>query len=180
LLDQRGSTVLRGDVQLLPIENSLIYVRPIWLKAESGPSFPRFRYVAMTLGDERAVLADTVAEGVDALFRGGPTVPADANPNQPTEPDEPAQPDEPAEPEQPSGTIEGLLQQAQREFNEANDALREGDLGGYEDHVNAARDLIDTALRQANSSGTSTSTTATTAGAATTTTTRPTTTSTGP
>jgi uncharacterized membrane protein (UPF0182 family) len=176
LLDQRGSTVLRGDVQLLPIKNSLIYVRPIWLKAESGPSFPRFRYVAMTLGDERAVLADSVDEGIQALFGNGPTVPDETpreNPEQPTEPEQPTQP------ERPSGSVEELLRQAQDEFDQANDALRRGDLGAYGEHVDAARDLINEALGQVNAPSSPTTST-TTAGTGTTTSSQPSTTTTVP
>ena len=40
LLDQRGSTVVRGDVQLIPIGNSIIYVRPIYVEGTGSVAVP--------------------------------------------------------------------------------------------------------------------------------------------
>ena len=49
--------VVRGDVQLIPIGDSILYVRPIYVEATEGAVFPRFQFVAVTYG-EHAVLAD--------------------------------------------------------------------------------------------------------------------------
>jgi len=66
LLDQRGSSVIRGAAQLVPIGNSIFYVRPIFVQGQG--SFPRWNYVAVTYG-ERAVLDSTsVADAVNHLL----------------------------------------------------------------------------------------------------------------
>ena len=48
LLDQRGSQVTFGDMQLLPIGNSLIYVRPWFVSATSTTPVPELRYVSVS------------------------------------------------------------------------------------------------------------------------------------
>ncbi len=69
LLGNSGSTVERGDVQLIPIGNTVLYVRPIWVKGEGSQTFPRFRYVAVALGD-KAVLGLNVNDALTALVNG--------------------------------------------------------------------------------------------------------------
>jgi uncharacterized protein len=170
LLDQRGSEVLRGAVQLLPINDSVIYIRPIWLKGQGGSSFPRFRFVAMTYG-EQAVLADSVDDGVRALFGNGPITPPNGGEEQPPPNQEPG-----------GKTPAQLLAQASDEFDAADAALQRNDLGGYQDHIEKAQGLVSQALDLINNTGGSTtSTTSTTVPGATTTTTAPrSTTTTGP
>src|SRR5262249_15559469 len=70
LLDQHGSSVIRGDVQLIPIGDSILYVRPIYVQTTEGAAFPRFKYVAMAYG-ESSVLEKSVPDAIDALFGKG-------------------------------------------------------------------------------------------------------------
>jgi uncharacterized protein len=150
LLDQRGSEVLRGELQLIPIKDSYIYVRPIWIKGQGESSFPRFQYVAMTYG-ERAVLAASVDDGVAQLISGA------------TPP--PTEPTGPTNPPAVNDTVAGLLNQATAEFNEATKALDKNppDLGAYQEHVDKAQGFVQQAQALAASeSGGSTPTTTTT------------------
>ena len=55
LLDQRGSSVVRGDAQLIPIGNSIFYVRPIYVEGKGSRRSRAANYVAVTYG-ENAVL----------------------------------------------------------------------------------------------------------------------------
>jgi uncharacterized membrane protein (UPF0182 family) len=158
LLDQRGSEVLRGAVQLIPIKDSVIYIRPIWLKGQGGSSFPRFRFVAMTYG-EKAVLADSVDQGIQALFGNGPVTPPSGGETEPPPTEEPGG-KSPAE----------LLAQAQDEFDAADEALTANKLGEYQTHVENAQRLISQALDVLNGTGGTGSTTSTTAPGSTTTT----------
>ena len=48
LLDQRGSSVTFGDMQVLPIGNSLVYVRPWFVAAANSTPVPELRYVTVT------------------------------------------------------------------------------------------------------------------------------------
>jgi len=156
LLDQRGSQVLRGDVQLVPIADSLLYVRPIYVEATSGNTFPRFRYVAVTYG-ERSVLALSISDAMKTLF-GTALTPGDNNPT-PT----------PTPTPQVPGTIADLLAKVQKDFDAAQAALKAGDLTAYAKAYEAARTDLAAAVKAVNAANASASTTSTTAPGSTTT-----------
>ncbi|MBA3646454.1 MAG: UPF0182 family protein, partial [Gemmatimonadaceae bacterium] len=69
LWDQRGSEVIRGELLVIPIEESLIYVQPIYLRAEGG-SIPELKRVVVA-HENRVVMGETLEEGLNALFGGG-------------------------------------------------------------------------------------------------------------
>src|SRR3954471_8311421 len=69
LWDQRGSEVIRGELLVIPIEESLIYVQPIYLRAEGG-SIPELKRVVVA-HENRVVMGETLEEGLNALFGPG-------------------------------------------------------------------------------------------------------------
>jgi uncharacterized protein len=69
LWDQRGSEVIRGELLVIPIEESLIYVQPIYLRAEGG-SIPELKRVVVA-HENRVVMGETLDEGLNALFGSG-------------------------------------------------------------------------------------------------------------
>jgi hypothetical protein len=66
LWDQRGSNVIRGNVLAIPIENTIIYVEPIYLQAETA-AYPELRLVAV-MHDDNLSYAPTFAEALNKLF----------------------------------------------------------------------------------------------------------------
>jgi uncharacterized membrane protein (UPF0182 family) len=66
LWSQRGSQVIRGNLLVIPMERSLLYVEPLYLQAESG-QIPELKRVVLASG-ERVVMAETLAEGLVKLF----------------------------------------------------------------------------------------------------------------
>jgi uncharacterized protein len=69
LWDQRGSQVIRGELLVIPIEESLIYVQPIYLRAEGG-NIPELKRVVVA-HENRVIMAETLEEGLNALFGSG-------------------------------------------------------------------------------------------------------------
>ncbi|HJQ11727.1 MAG TPA: UPF0182 family protein [Gemmatimonadaceae bacterium] len=69
LWDQRGSQVIRGELLVIPIEESLIYVQPIYLRAEGG-NIPELKRVVVA-HETRVVMGETLEEGLNALFGPG-------------------------------------------------------------------------------------------------------------
>src|SRR5437667_3940409 len=69
LWDQKGSEVIRGELLVIPIEESLIYVQPIYLRAEGG-SIPELKRVVVA-HENRVVMGETLEEGLNALFGNG-------------------------------------------------------------------------------------------------------------
>jgi uncharacterized membrane protein (UPF0182 family) len=73
LWDQKGSAVIRGKLIVIPIENSFLYVVPLYLKAE-GTNFPQLKRVIVANGD-KVVMEPTLDEALSSLFGGAPPQP---------------------------------------------------------------------------------------------------------
>ncbi len=69
LWDQSGSQVIRGELLVIPIEESLIYVQPIYLRAEGG-SIPELKRVVVA-HQSSVVMAETLEEGLNMVFGSG-------------------------------------------------------------------------------------------------------------
>jgi uncharacterized protein len=77
LWDQKGSEVIRGELLVIPIEESLIYVQPIYLRAEGG-NIPELKRVVVA-HENRVVMGETLEEGLNALFGSGAAAQARTN-----------------------------------------------------------------------------------------------------
>src|SRR5205809_1478828 len=69
LWDQRGSEVIRGNLLVIPIEESLLYVQPLYLRAEGG-RIPELKRVVVAYLN-RVVMEETLEAGLARLFGGG-------------------------------------------------------------------------------------------------------------
>ena len=67
LWNQMGSRVIRGNLLVVPIENSILYVSPLYLRAELG-QLPELKRVIAAYGD-RVVMEDTLPAALAALFK---------------------------------------------------------------------------------------------------------------
>ena len=70
LWNQQGSQVIWGTLMVIPIEESLIYVRPLYLRA-SGGRIPELRRVIVAYQNQ-IVMEETLEEGLARLFGGSP------------------------------------------------------------------------------------------------------------
>ncbi len=66
LWDQVGSQVIRGNLIVLPVENSIVYVEPIFLQAETG-ALPELRQVIVAYGD-RIAMEDNLETALEVVF----------------------------------------------------------------------------------------------------------------
>ncbi len=73
LWDQKGSGVIRGKLVVIPIENSFLYVVPLYLRAE-GTNFPQLKRVIVATGD-KVVMEPTLDGALAALFGSAPKTP---------------------------------------------------------------------------------------------------------
>nr|MDJ0954954.1 UPF0182 family protein [Acidimicrobiia bacterium] len=148
LLGQEGSEVIRGNMLVVPIEDSLLYVQPIYLAADTGGSgIPQFKRVVASF-NSRIEIGQTLDQVLIALFGepGGGTDPGDGG----TDPGDGGT--DPGD-----GTVEEqiarLLDLAALALAEADLALRSGDLGTYQDRVEEAAGYIEQANELAQSQG---------------------------
>ncbi|MBS3969135.1 MAG: UPF0182 family protein [Clostridia bacterium] len=124
LWDQAGSQVLRGNLLVIPIENSLLYVEPIFLQAEQS-RIPELRRVIVAFGD-RIVMEETLEKSLTKLFYRD-FVDFEEAPGEDRVPSE-----EPLDPSDGAGlTMSQLINQANRLFREAQEFRQEGDWAGY-------------------------------------------------
>ena len=68
LWDQRGSSVIQGTLLVIPIEESLVYVRPLYLKADAG-KIPELKRVIVGYEDSIA-MEKTLDEALEKIFTG--------------------------------------------------------------------------------------------------------------
>jgi uncharacterized membrane protein (UPF0182 family) len=66
LWDQKGSRVTRGNLIVIPIENSFMYVEPVYLTAE-GTNIPQLKRIIVVSGD-KVVMEPTLDGALNALF----------------------------------------------------------------------------------------------------------------
>ncbi len=69
LWNQKGSNVIRGNLLTIPIEESLLYVEPIYLQAEEG-QMPELKRVVVS-HDDRIVMAETLEQAISGIFGYG-------------------------------------------------------------------------------------------------------------
>lgn len=74
LWDQRGSSVIQGTLLVIPIRESLIYVRPLYLKADAG-KIPELKRVIVGYEDNIA-MERTLDEALEKIFPGLSGVPS--------------------------------------------------------------------------------------------------------
>jgi uncharacterized membrane protein (UPF0182 family) len=70
LWDRAGSRVIRGDLLVIPIEESLLYVQPLYLQAEGG-RIPELKRVVVAY-QNRVVMQETLEAALADLFGGAP------------------------------------------------------------------------------------------------------------
>jgi uncharacterized membrane protein (UPF0182 family) len=66
LWDQRGSQVMQGTLLVIPIENSLIYVQPLYLRAETG-KIPELKRVIVAY-ENRIAMEATLDSALSRIF----------------------------------------------------------------------------------------------------------------
>ena len=157
-LDLRGSRVTYGDLQILPVANGIMYLRPMYVQPDSSDSKQVFVRKILGHYDGKSVIADNITDAVRQLFPGfnvdlgdrvttpgsrptttttvpgstGTTVPSSPTTTLPSTGETPAQ----------------LLARADQLFKEADEALAKSppDFATYQSKQAAARELLRQAL----------------------------------
>jgi uncharacterized membrane protein (UPF0182 family) len=130
LWNQMGSRVIRGNLLVVPIENSILYVSPLYLRAESG-QLPELKRVIAAYGD-RVVMENTLPEALAALFKQ--SVPVAALPTRAGA--------------APAGPADARAREALGHYDRAIDRLKAGDWSGFGAELDALRPLLDELSRQ--------------------------------
>ena len=135
LLGQQGSEIIRGNMLVVAVEESLLFIQPIYLRGE-GVLLPEFKRVVVVYGEEKPPTMRATLDAALAEIFGEST---DLGP--PDAPDTPDTPDRP--PATGLGDLESLVTEIDKLLDEADAALRSGDLGGYQAKVDEAARLVE-------------------------------------
>jgi uncharacterized membrane protein (UPF0182 family) len=127
LLDQGGSQVLFGDFLIIPVNDSFLYVQPVYVRSDQATAVPELKRVVVANGDAVGV-GTTLAEALAESVSGQVPEPDGGGGGEPT-----------------GGTeqqIAVLLEEALAHFQAAQDALTAGDLATYQAELTLAEDAI--------------------------------------
>jgi hypothetical protein len=156
LWNQSGSQVVRGNLIVIPIQESLLYLEPIYLQSTSL-QFPQFQRVVVASATKVAWGA-SLSDALSALLAaapggpspGGPTLPGASPAPGASSPPASAAPASPTAPpvlpgqSPPSGDVKALVAYANAHFEAAQAALRAGDFALYGQEIG----LVQQALSQ--------------------------------
>jgi len=130
-----GSRVIRGNLLLIPLGKSILYVEPVFLQAEGG-GLPELKRVIVAAGDD-IVMEPTLEESLAAIF--GTEAPPTEEP--PTEPE--VTPPVTEEPEEPvAADIASLIKEAQEHYDKAQEYLKAGNWTGYGEELEALEAIL--------------------------------------
>ena len=129
LWNQMGSRVIRGNLLVIPIENSILYVSPLYLRAAQG-QLPELKRVIAAYGDH-VVMKETLAEALSALFEtgGAPKTPS-ASTGTPL-----------------AAPAAAQAREALDHYNQAIERLKSGDWAGFGTQLDAMRGLLENLSR---------------------------------
>ena len=128
LWGQKGSQVIRGNLLVIPIENSILYVEPIYLQAERG-QLPELKRVIVASGN-RIAMEQTLAQSLGAIYTGlSPAEPAVTILLPPSEVPLPAE-------------ISELAKLAQEHYTKAQECLKAGDWTGWGEELEKMEEAL--------------------------------------
>lgn len=136
LWDQRGSRVFRGNLLVIPINNSILYVEPLYLQADNS-RLPELTRVIVAY-ENTTVMEPTLDQALMKIFGEG-TLPGKDKEGQTGEPG-----DTGTVPSSPTGggSIQELAAQARDYYDTAHERLQMGDWAGYGDNIKKLNEVL--------------------------------------
>jgi hypothetical protein len=138
LWNQQGSEVIQGNLLVIPIEKSLLYIRPLYLRAAGG-RIPELKRVVVAY-QNYIVMEATLEEALQRLF------PATGAPERTTVTQERSQQTRAAEPGSAVASPSAPAAEAQQHYQRAIEAQRAGDWARYGEEIR----LLGEALKRLN------------------------------
>lgn len=126
LWNQKGSSTYRGNILVIPINNSILYIEPLYLQAQAS-KMPELKRVIAAFGNT-VVMENSLENALVKIFGGELDEEPDVKPEVPGA-------------AIPSTTRE-LAKLAREYYDQANQSLRQGDWAGYGENINKLNDVI--------------------------------------
>ena len=141
LWDQRGSQVIQGNLLVIPIEEGLLYVRPLYIRSESG-KIPELKRVIVAY-ENKIAMEETLEEAIGRIFGGEIPSAKEAAGGSPHKTQTAT--------EQLAASVGGpsLIQQAGETYEQAIQAQRQGDWAKYGEEVKKLGGILEELKRNA-------------------------------
>ncbi len=124
LWSQSGSSVVRGNTLVIPIENSIMYVEPLYLEATEKGTLPQLQRVIVSYGD-KLTMQKTLGEALDVIFGAGTQQTGGTD-----------------EETHISRTDAEKLMRIAEIYDLAQKALNSGNLGAYQDYIDQIGSIV--------------------------------------
>lgn len=121
LWSQMGSIVIRGNTLVIPIEDSILYVEPLYLQAAETGAVPQLKRVIVVFGD-RLVMDERLDEALETLFKPGVK----------------------EEVKEKIKTVENSIREALEHYNKSQEALKEGNWTEYGEEIEELGKILET------------------------------------
>ncbi len=136
LWNQAGSKVILGTLLVIPIKESLLYVQPLYLRAESG-KIPELKRVIVA-AENRIAMEETLDAALARIFGAATSPSAQASPAETLTSASP-----PKSSAAPNPEAQSLAAQAKQHFDRAIQAQREGDWARYGEEIKQLGAVLD-------------------------------------
>ena len=137
LWDQGGSRVIHGTLLVVPVQNAVMYVEPLYLASEGGSSLPQLKRVIVAYSDQ-VVMEPSLDEALNAIFGGN----VGGTPETSAPASGPATSAPPAAAKTVPASLESLIQQANEHYEKAQQDLRQGDWSGYGQEIQKLGEVL--------------------------------------
>ncbi|MBN1499536.1 MAG: UPF0182 family protein [Spirochaetes bacterium] len=124
LWNQKGSQVIRGNITVLPINSSLLFIEPLYLKADTS-EMPELKRVIISFSD-KIVMAENLNAALDIMFSGSISSTEDI-----TEPSE-----------NMDSSSKELIKQAYDSFQKAEEYIKNGDWENYGREIKNVKNIL--------------------------------------
>jgi uncharacterized protein len=133
LWGQGGSTVIRGTLLVIPVNNSVLYIEPLYLAASAGGGLPQLKRVLVSYSDQ-VVMEPTFDDALARIFGGAVSTAQAATPT----PQTGTSPGKPP----PAQDVRSLIKEAGQHYDRAQQLLRQGDWAGYGEEMKKLGEVL--------------------------------------
>lgn len=125
LWNKEGSAIVYGDTMIIPIESSLLYIEPIYLRATGKNSIPEMKRVVVSYGD-RLILAESIDKALEQIFNYSETEP----------------PQVPSSDSNIDISVKEKIKEAKEVFDKAIESQKNGDWAKYGEYIKNLENII--------------------------------------
>ena len=122
LWSQQGSRVTRGNLLVIPIKDSILYIEPLYMQAETG-QLPELKRVLVSDG-VRVVMEENLAEALEVLFGKSKRIVEEEKGGE-------------------EKSTEGLIEEAQDYYSLIEDSMKKGDWTGIGDSLDSLGSVLE-------------------------------------